>query len=108
MEDKKMTYTYRPGLGLQIIQDTNMHQLAAVSDAFYEIRIQNRLHDNSFNASNGNPIVIGTREQPIYELASGDELKLYEIAPMNLYFQQIASGTPTGFVVIAFIASGKV
>ena len=39
MEDKKMTYTYRPGLGLQIIQDTDMHQLAAVSDAFYEIRI---------------------------------------------------------------------
>ena len=108
MEAKKMTYTYRPGLGLQIIQDTDMHQLAAVSDAFYEIRIQNRLHDNNFNASNGNPIVIGTRVQPIYELASGDELKLYEIAPMNLYFQQIASGTPTGFVAVAFIASGKV
>ena len=101
-------YQYRPGLGMQVIMDTKIHQLAANSEAFYEIRIQNRLHDNYSNASNGNPIVVGTREQPVYELASGDELKLYEIAPMNLYFQQIASGTPTGFVAIAYIASGKV
>ena len=103
-----IAYKYRPGLGMQIISDTDLHQLAANSDAFYEIRIQNRSHDNSYNASNGNPIVIGAREQLTYELASGDELRLYEISPANLYFRQIASGTPTGFVVVAFIASGKV
>ena len=101
-------YQYKPGLGMQVITDTKIHQLAANSEAFYEIRVMNRLHDNYFTAANGNPIVIGSREQLVYELAAGDELRLYEISPANLYFQQIASGTPTGFVAVAFIASGKV
>lgn len=99
-------YNYKTAGGLQIIQDTNQHQLAAVSDAYFEIRIQNRLHDNSDNATNGDAIIVGTREQMVYEIASGDDLKLYEIAPANIFFQQI--GTASGSVVVAWIASGKV
>ncbi len=101
-----MVYNYKPAGGIQIISDTDQHQLAAVSDAYFEIRIQNRAHDNQNNATNGDSILIGTREQLVYELLSGDELKLYQIAPANLYFQQL--GSASGFIVVAWIASGKV
>lgn len=101
-----MTYNYKPAGGIQLISDTDPHQLAAVSDAYYEIRIQNRAHNNQNDASNGDSILIGTREQLVYELVSGSELKMYQIAPANLYFQQL--GSASGFIVVAWIASGKV
>lgn len=101
-----MTYNYKPAGGIQLISDTDQHQLAAVSDAYYEIRIQNRAHNNQNDASNGDSILIGTREQLVYELVSGSELKMYQIAPANLYFQQL--GSASGFIVVAWIASGKV
>lgn len=79
------------GLGLIIISDTDKHQLASAGDAYTVLRIQNRAHDNQDNAANGNSVLIGSREQLVYELASGDEVKLYDTAPMNIWLQQVPS-----------------
>ena len=87
----------------QSITDKNIHPLSQTVKNFTYLWVQNRLHDNSGNAVNGNPVLLGTREQLLFEIASGDTVELRNISPSVLFVQQLTSSTPTGIVYVAWM-----
>ncbi len=102
-----MTYFYKPAVGKLIITDTDLHVIGQDQSAYQEIRIINRTLDDSANATNGNAVLIGGKDMQPYELVSGAEVRFKELAPFNVYVKQLYNGTPTGVLVIGWIASGR-
>lgn len=87
-----------------LINDVNLHQLSAATVAYARLRIQNRSFDNNNIATSGNTIIFGSRQEPSYELASGDDVELLDISPCEIWCQEIGV---VGYVVIGWLGYGR-
>ena len=99
-----MATIFKPAVGNFRFSDSDQHSISQAQIPYKYVTIQNRAYDNSGNATSGNSILIGDRQDYGIVLISGASQLFYEYSLCEIYVKQLGTA---GLIVVGYYAYGR-
>ena len=99
-----MATIFKPAVGNLQFSDSNQHAISQAQIPYKYVTIQNRAYDNSGNATSGNSILVGDRQEYSLVLTQGSRQLFYEHSLCELYVKQLGTA---GLIVVGYYAYGR-
>ena len=86
-----MVTIFKPAVGNLQFSDSNQHPISQAQVPYKYVTIQNRPVDNSGNATSGNSILVGDRQDYGIVLTQGSSQLFYEHSLCEIYVKQLGT-----------------